>query len=249
MEISNESIHQLVLIAGIDEDIGPVTTSLQLAVLAGRFQRPHGGGAHGDDAPAFGLGFVHGISCFLGHGVELPVHLVVLDFFLADRAEGAEAHMQGYEDLLAAFFLDFLQQLLGEVQSSRRSGGTAALPAVHRLVALLVLQGGSDIGRQGSFTQAVENLLENAIIGKAHDTTTKIGVVNDLTGKLVAELDFGTNLQLFAGAHQNLPIGGILAGQQEDLHMGAGVLKAVQARRNNSGVVEHQHIAGMKIFY
>ena len=177
------------------------------------------------------------------------MHLVVFDFFLADRAEGAQAHMQGDEDLLTALVLNLLQQLLGEVQAGRGRSGTATLAAIYRLVALLVLQGSSDIGRQGSFAQAVENLLENTIIGKAYYATTKIGVVDNLTGKLFAELDFGTHLQLFAGTHQNLPIGGILAGQQKHLHMGTGVLKAVQTGRDNSGIVKYQHITGMQILY
>ena len=157
--------------------------------------------------------------------------------------------MQRYEDLLTALVLDFLQKLLGEVQASRGSSGTTTLAAIYRLVALLVLQGCSDVGRQGCLPQPIENFFKNAVIAKAHHATTKIGVVDNLTGKLIAELDFGTHLQLFAGAHQNLPIGGILAGQQKHLHMGTGVLKAMQTGRDNSGIVKYQHIPGMQILY
>ena len=31
--------------------------------------------------------------------------------------------------------------------------------------------------------------------------------------------------------------------------MGTGILRAVQARGNNAGIVKHQHIAGLKIIY
>ena len=31
--------------------------------------------------------------------------------------------------------------------------------------------------------------------------------------------------------------------------MGAGILRAVQTRGNNTGIIKHQHIAGLKIIY
>ena len=74
-------------------------------------------------------------------------------------------------------------------------------------------------------------------------------MLNNLAAQFIAEVNLGTNLQLFTGAHQNLPVGCISAGQQKYLDMGTGILRAVQARGNNAGIVKHQHIAGLKIIY
>ena len=37
--------------------------------------------------------------------------------------------------------------------------------------------------------------------------------------------------------------------RQKYLDMGTGILRTVQTRRNNVGIVKHQHIAGLKIIY
>ena len=157
--------------------------------------------------------------------------------------------MQRYKNLFAADFLDFLHQLLSKVQACSRSGSTAALTVINSLIALLILQRCSDIRRQRSFTQTVKNFFEDTVILEANYASAEVGVLDNLTAQFIAEVNLGTNLQLFAGAYQNLPVGCISAGQQEYLNMSAGILRAVQTRRNNAGIVKHQHIAGLKIIY
>ena len=157
--------------------------------------------------------------------------------------------MQGYKNLFAADILDFLQQLFGKVQACSRSGSTAALTVINSLITLLILQRCRDIRRQRSFTQTIKNFFENTVILKAYYASAEIGVLDNLAAQFIAEVNLGTNLQLFAGAYQNLPVGCISAGQQKYLNMGTGILRAVQTRRNNAGIVKHQHIAGLKIIY
>ena len=135
------------------------------------------------------------------------------------------------------------------MQACSRSGSTAALTVINSLVALLILQRCRDIRRQRSFTQTVKNFFEDTVILKSYHTSAEVGVLDNLAAQFIAEVNLSTNLQLFAGAHQNLPVGCISAGQQKYFNMGAGILRAVQARGNNAGIVKHQHIAGLKIIY
>ena len=69
MEVGHQGIHEAELVAGIDEDAGPIAPGLHFPAGPGAFQGPYGGGAHGDDTPAFPFGFVDGVRRFLGNGV------------------------------------------------------------------------------------------------------------------------------------------------------------------------------------
>ena len=177
------------------------------------------------------------------------MHLVVLNLRLAYGAEGTKAYMQRYKNLFAADFLDFLQQLFGKVQACSRSGSTAALTVINSLIALLILQRCRDIRRQRSFTQTVKNFFEDTVILKSYHTSAEVGVLDNLAAQFIAKVNLGTNLQFFAGAYQNLPVGCISAGQQKYFNMGTGILRAVQARGNNAGIIKHQHVTGLKIIY
>ena len=59
MEVGHKAVHHLEAVAGVDIDVGPAGLGLHVAVLRRPgFQRPAGGGAHADAAPAVGFGTV-----------------------------------------------------------------------------------------------------------------------------------------------------------------------------------------------
>ena len=66
--------------------------------------------------------------------------------------------------------LDLLQQLRSEVQSRRGGRRAAQHLGVHRLIPLLILKFLLDVGRQGHFTQMLQNLQKDSLVIKAHQT-------------------------------------------------------------------------------
>ena len=61
MEIGDEAIYDLPLVAGIDEDICPAAASLETTIFGSALKSTGGCGADGDDTAAFGLGFVDAV--------------------------------------------------------------------------------------------------------------------------------------------------------------------------------------------
>ena len=98
------------------------------------------------------------------------MHLVVGDLVLLHGAEGAKTHMERHIADVHALGLDLLQQLRSEVQSRRGGRRAAQHLRVHRLIPLLILKLLLDVGRQGHFTQMLQNLQENSLVIKAHQT-------------------------------------------------------------------------------
>ena len=249
MEVRHQLIDKAELVAGIDEDIRPVATGSQRAVSACGFQRAYCRRADSNYTSALGLRLINSVSSLLRNGVELLMHLVVLDIRLAYRAEGSQTNVQSYENLLAAQLLDFRQQLLREVQACGRCSSAATLTVINCLIALLILQRCRNIRRQRRFAKTVENLFKNAFILKADNTAAEVSVLDNLAAQLVAEVNPCAHLQLLAGTHEHLPVRRISARQQENLYVRTRILRAVQTRRNNARIVEHQHIAGTQIIH
>ena len=115
VEIGDEGIHSLELVARVDEDIRPAGLGFEGAVVIYQgFQRPAGGGAHADNAASAGLGLIENAGGLLIHHAQLAVHVVLQHLLGLHGAEGAQAHMEGDEGGLHALGADLLQQLLGD---------------------------------------------------------------------------------------------------------------------------------------
>ena len=245
MEIGDEAVQGLELVAWIDENVGPSGALLQGAVLC----RPAlngtaGGGAHADHPAALGFGAVDDLGGLGGDHAVLGVHLVVQDVLLLHRAEGAQAHMEGHIGQTHPHVLHLLQKLLGEVEAGGGGGGGAHLPGVDGLVPLRVVELGLDIGRQGHFAQLLQLLQKDALIVKADQPVAPLQHLSDLGGELaLAEGYLGTGLHLAAGPHQALP--GLVAPVDEQQHLhgtAAGLPVADEPGGQHPGVIEHQAV-------
>ena len=81
------------------------------------------------------------------------MHLMVADVLRFDRPKGTKADMERNVAYLHTHFLDIIQQFRSKMQSGGgRCGGSYDF-RIDRLITLLVLQLGLDIGRQGHFPQ------------------------------------------------------------------------------------------------
>ena len=250
MEVGDDGVDDLEVVAGVDEDVGP-------AALAGDLVSGCGGGlegadarrADGDDAVAGLLGLHDELGCLVGDAVVLLVHLVLLDVVDADGAEGAEADMQGDEAEVDAHLAQLLHLLFGEVQAGGRGGGGALFAVVDGLVALLVLEFLVDVGRQRRLAEAVEDLLEDAVVVELDDAAAEVGVFGDGARELRAEADDVAGLGFLAGLDERLPVIGIEAAQEEDFDFAARLVAvADEAGRHDARVVEDQGVAGLEVF-
>ena len=94
MEVCNQSVHDLELIARINENVRVPFASLDLAKKGGdALHRPAGGGTHADDPSPGCLGLVDQVCRFLGHGVMLTVHFMLQYIIFLYGTEGTQSHM------------------------------------------------------------------------------------------------------------------------------------------------------------
>ena len=100
---------------------------------------------------------------------------MVGDFVLLDRTEGSQTDMEGHSGDVDPLGFDFFQQLVGKVQSCRRSCRRTQLMRIHRLITLVVLQLLGDVRRQ----RHIANLLQHRI-----DALPFIGKTNQAVAAL-----------------------------------------------------------------
>ena len=112
-----------------------------------------------------------------------------------------------------------------EVQSRRGRRRRARLLAVHRLIAVGILQLFVDIGRQGHGARAGKDVLERPLIGEADDALARLGDGDHFEGELVVDGELCPGAALPAGAHEHLPLVEVEALQKQHLG-GAAVLGA-----------------------
>ena len=218
---------------------------MQLAVLAGAFQRAHHGGAHRDD-PATVVAGATDLSDQMGADIEpFAVHVVILQIIYPHRLERTGTHMQRDVTELDPAFAQAGQHGLIEMQPGGRRGDRAGLTREHGLVALQVAGVGVpvDVRRQRHFTELEQQFLqrlrgfemqpEKTFVAPQHHRMAAIG-----------QFDPAALFRCLADAELD---GGLMrAGDplDQDLHRAAGALAPVQPRRQHAGVVEHQQIAG-----
>ena len=154
-----------------------------------------------------------------------------------------------------ALLLYLFQQLGGEVQSGGWRGSGALVLGVDGLVTAAILQLFVDVGRQGHLAQLVEDFLEYAVIHKTDNTAADFRHAgHDFTlQQPVAKGAHRAWLEAAARLDQGLPVGGVFAAQQQDLHrhLGAvgicGFLHAQKARGDHLRLVDNQRVAGIEV--
>ena len=220
---------------------------MQLAVLAGAFQRTHHGGADRDHPPAVRAGAAD-LPDQMGTDVEpLAVHMVILQIVRPHRLERAGAHMQGDIAELDAALAQFGQDRLVEMQAGGGRRDRTGLAREHGLVALHVAGVGVplDVRRQRHLAQLQQQFFQRLRRLETQSEETFVAAQHQRMAA-VGQLDPATFLRLLADPELH---GGLVrAGDplDQDLHRAAGVLAPVQPRRQHAGVVEHQQVAGAK---
>ena len=252
MEVGDQSVQYLKLVTRIDEDVGVALLLVQRQALFGaqRLEGAAAGGAHRDDPLAVCLGLVDQVRCLLRQIVVFGVHFVLGDLVLLDRTEGAKANMQRYRRDVDPLCADLVQQFVGEVQSRGRCCGRTQLVGIDGLVALVVLKLRGDVGRQWHVADLLEHRVDAfPLVGKADQAIAALHRLQYLAGhQPVAKGELDPRLCLFAGFDQRFPNVLPLLFQQQHLDVTAGVgLDAVQARRDNAGIVDHQQVAWIQI--
>ena len=217
---------------------------------AQRLQGAAAGSAHRDDPLAVCLGLVDQVRRLLRQIVVFGVHLVLGDLVLLDRPEGAKANVQRHRRDVDPLCADLVQQFVGEVQPRGRCSGRTQLVGIDGLVALVVLKLRGDVGRQRHVADLLEHRVDAfPLVGKADQAVAALHRLQHLAGhQSVAKGELDPRLCLFTGFDQRFPDVLLLLFQQQHLDVPAGVgLDAVQARRDNAGVIDHQQVAWIQI--
>jgi len=166
--------------------------------------------------------------------------------------------VQRDEANLHAARADFFQQFRREMQARRwRGHGTGGL-RVNGLIALLIFRQFAvafDVRRQRQFAQRGEFIEQIRRAGKLQ-AALALGVHVGHGGNYFAraaifflQLDLGSDGRAFAGAHHRPPVIRRIFFEQQNFKFSAGFLiHAVQTRRDDARIVQHQNIAGFQEF-
>ena len=252
MEVGDQSVQYLKLVARIDKDVGVALLLVQRQALFGaqRLEGAAAGGAHRDDPLAVCLSLVDQVRRLLRQIVVLGVHLVLGDLVLLNRTEGAKANVQRHRRDVDPLCADLVQQFVGEVQPRGRCSGRTQLVGIDGLIALVVLELRGDVGRQRHVADLLEHRVDAfPLVGKADQAVAALHRLQHLAGhQPIAKGELDPRLCLFTGFDQRFPDVLLLLFQQQHLDVPAGVgFDAVQARRDNAGVVDHQQVAWIQI--
>ena len=248
MEVRDQRVHHLILIARTDEDLRVALLRDHAAIHRSGLQRAHAGGAHGDHPAAALPCGVDAPGRVLADLIVLGVHLVLLHVLHLHRAEGAQTHVQQHRHDVHALCPDALHQLRREVQARRGCGGAALLLRVHRLVALPIRKLLVNVGRQRHLAQLVQRGLHRALAGEVHDAPAVLLHLRDGRHQpSAAEEHLRTRAQLLARAHDGLPPLGRKLLEQQDLTCPAAGTLADQPRGNHPRFIDHQRVARVQI--
>ena len=106
-----------------------------------------------------------------------------------------------------------------------------------------------DVRRQRRLAEAVEDLLEDAIVVEFDDAAAEVRVLCHRARKLITEADDIARLGLLARLDERLPVIRVEAAQQEDLDLAARLVAvADQAGRHDARIVEDQRVARLEEF-
>ncbi len=237
VEVGEQDVHPRELVAPPDEQVGGARGG------AGRrpgLEGPDHRRADGDDA----LGPLDGVHRRLGDDVALGVDRVVLHPFGPDRGEGAETDFQVDLRHRRPGGDATVEHVRGEVQAGGGGGGGARTAGEHRLVALRVVEGGGDVGRQGQRAQAVHQRQRLLVTQQLHGPFAVADGVADQEDLVAVALEHRARRHPAGRPHQRGPLPVPRAFGQEHLDGAAGRLGQAEAGRDDPGVVHHQQVTG-----
>ncbi len=249
VEVGNQPIDRLEAVAGPNEQVGlPGARRDGPVGSRRRLQSAHRGSAGGPyGAPAL-AGVVDPLRRRLADAVPFGLDLVLSRILAFHRAERPRSHVKREASDLYAPVRDGIEDPAREVEAGGRGSHAAHLIGVNRLVPCPVgfVVGSPDVGRQRHVTVALQRHRYREIGDQADDPATGFARVFDLDPQPLPDLDPATRLQLAARPHHGAPTAAFDVERldQQDLGGGARRLAADQPRREDPGVVEHQHVAG-----
>src|SRR5438552_6405574 len=263
MEIGHQHVGCPETVARGDEDVGRSGPGLDPAVFArGTFQEAQRRRADSHDPPSAFPCCIERDRRLAAHGAGLGMHLVVGGVVGLHRQEGAGADMKRDEAALDTLGIERSKQLRSEMQSSGGCGDRALLPGVDGLVvaavALVIVALRGDIRRQRNVADGMHCLVEEwAGKVEAEQHLARLALLDqrrvepaEKAGILVmAEMDAISGRDALTRPHKGLPAVRRHPHMQRGLDLGhrlAAPADAFQLRRNDLGVVEHQHVAVLK---
>ena len=254
LEVGQQRVGDLEVKLGVDELVGPALERLQgLSRAHGILESAEGGGAHRHNALFVLDAAVDQTGALLVDDEFFAVHLVLAEVFHLHFAEGAKADVQGQERHVDALDFEALQQVLGEVQSSRGHGHRTLFRGVDGLEAVAVLRfrvAGHVAGERGlaQLVHRLHELFVRPVEQEAQGAAARRRVVDDFRHQLVvlAEVQLVADADFPRGVHEHVPQQALAVqlAKQEHLDDRAGLLLvAVHLGGKHLGVVGHEHIA------
>ena len=166
------------------------------------------------------------------------------------RAEGSQTNMKGNESGADSLGPNFIQQLLGKVQTCRGRRSGTHLPGVDRLIPLLIFQFRLNVGRQWHLAQPLQNFQENPLIVEFHHP---VPVFPDLPDSgcqfAVAKNDLVSRLHFPSGLAQALPALVPQVPQQKHLHHTASGAMTHQPGGQHPGIIHHQAVPRLQVLH
>ena len=256
MKVCDQSVDCLEAVAGIDEDPGISRGGANSAALVGdAFKHAAGGSPDRNDPAACRTACVDLGGNRLRDVKMLGVHQMLLDPLYLNGTEGAKPDVKRYLTVAHALFSDCPKQLRRKMQSRRRRGGRALLLGIDRLIAVAACRSCRDIRGQWHFPDRVKHRINaveaRRIIGEPNDAVSAIHNVKHLgCEKPVSEEEAIADARALPGTHERLPGAVFVHFQKQKLDGSTAFLgHAEQARRNDLGRVDNEHILGAELVY
>ena len=252
MEIRDQGIGGLELVAGIDKDRGFGRHGMEDAVfIRSTLENAAGRCSHGDNATAKGAAAIDLVRHLFGDDEMLRVHEMLLDAIHLHGAERAETDVQGHLAVTNALFLQGGKKLLCEMQARGGGGGRAFGFGIDGLIIVFILQLFGDVGRKGHLPNNVKHLVNAfiffAVIVKGNDAVAPLDDLFYRGGQNTAKGKGGTDLGFLSGADEGFKAKILMHAKEKQLHCAAVFRFAKQARGNDLRGIHHEHILGANI--
>ncbi len=156
MEVGEQHVHHLELMAGGDVDAGAAFPFTEPRIGPCGLERAHHGRPHREDRPTLPSGGVHEGFCRSRYGEDFLVHGMLLDLAGPDGQKSAKTNVKRHPRGPYAASPQFIEHPARKVKACRGSCRGAHGPGVDRLVPFVIRGsiGPPDVGRQGDMTIA-----------------------------------------------------------------------------------------------
>ena len=169
---------------------------------------------------------------------------MVFNHIHMNRSECPKSDMEGNKAELDALFVQSFHEVFRKMETCRRRSSRAFYTAVDRLVSLTILEFFMNVGRQRHGTQAIQNFLKDTVVDKSYDTSAKIRIGDDLTGKFITKLNDRANTRFFSRFDKHYPLVFVDLAQEEDLDLPTRLTASTdEPCRNDTRIIEDQNVA------